>query len=362
MNPQPSLIGKRVLTGIKPTGTPHLGNLVGAIRPIITMSETAKETIVFIADLHALNAVNDPKALAQSTREIAATFLALGLNPEKAIFFRQSDVPELYLFNTLMTNVTAKGLLNRAHAYKDKVQKNTDEGRDGDDGVNMGLFTYPLLMASDILLYNADLVPVGKDQKQHIEIARDIASSWNHHFGKGKHAIKVPEPVIEEQVEAIPGVDGRKMSKSYGNVIPLFGSASELKKAVMAIKTDSRLPEEPKEPDEILVYQIYKIFATAEQTQEMAERFRAGGLGYGDAKKMLLALLEAQLAEPRQRYESYLANPAWLDKVLEYGAQKARQMAQANLNMIAESMLGRTLAVTDAPDSKATLAFPALAA
>ncbi len=339
-----TLAGKRVLTGIKPTGRPHLGNYLGAIQPMIRMSRHAGEALVFIADLHALNGGQTAQDICHSTYEIAACYLALGLDVEKAIFYRQSDVPEIYALNTLLSNVTAKGLLNRAHAYKDKVAKNIEElGRDADDAINMGLFNYPLLMAADILLYNADLVPVGKDQKQHLEIARDIASSFNHHYAQGEALLTPPEPVIEEDVEAIPGTDGRKMSKSYGNVIPLFGEEKAIKKAVMGIQTDSRLPDEPKDADDIIVYQIYRLFAATEQTDTMKRAFAEGKLGYGDAKKQLLACLQERFAEASAEYHRLMENRDELDAALARGASRARSIARRQLASVSERMLGRVI-------------------
>lgn len=333
-----NLSTKRVITGIKPTGTPHLGNLVGAIQPIIDMARVAKETYVFIADLHALNAIRDPQKLNAYTREIAASYIALGLDTERATFFRQSDILEVTTLSSLLTNVTPKGHMNRSHAYKARVQENTAEGRDADDGVNMGLFNYPILMAADILLYDADIVPVGADQKQHVEIARDIAGSFNALYGEG--ILTAPLPIIEEARGAIPGLDGRKMSKSYDNIVPIFASSKELRKAVMAIKTDSRLPEEPKNPEDIIVYHIFKAFATPEQTAAMHQQFTAGGLGYGTAKQMLFELLESILAPARERYSELMAGTE-LDALLAKGAEKARIPAKKKLAQVMHAMLGQ---------------------
>ena len=237
---------KIVLTGIKPTGTPHLGNLVGAIWPVIKMAAEARRSYVFIADLHALNAEKDPKAIKQSTYEIAASFVALGLDTDKTAFFRQSDIAEDYQLAMFLMNVTGKGLMNRGHAYKAILDRNAEKDSDPDDGVNMGLFTYPILMAADILLYQADSIPVGADQKQHVEFARDIAGSFNHTYGR--EILTMPEPIIPETANAVPGFDGRKMSKSYNNTIPIFAESNALKKLCMKIVTDSARPEDPKTP------------------------------------------------------------------------------------------------------------------
>ena len=274
---------KIVLTGIKPTGMPHLGNYVGALKPLIAQSQTNK-TFMFIADLHALNTIHDAKQIKQHTREIAALLVALGLNLDNAILFRQSDIDEVYQLNTLLMNVTPKGLMNRAHSYKAAMDKNTANGADVDAGVNMGLYTYPILMSADILLYNSDIVPVGADQKQHVEFARDIAGHFNTIYGE---TFKMPEPVIGRETGLIPGLDGRKMSKSYDNIIPLFAPEKELKKKIMRIITDSKTPEESKNPDESTIFQLYRHFATDEQIAEFAEMFRRGGMGYGSAKTIL---------------------------------------------------------------------------
>ena len=243
-----------VLTGIKPTGTPHMGNYVGALKPLVEMAKTNK-TFVFIADLHALNIIHDPNQIRQHTYEIAAILIALGLNLDNATLFRQSDIVQVSQLATMLMNITPKGLMNRAHSYKAAVDKNTAAGLDTDAGINMGLYTYPILMAADILLYDTDVVPVGADQKQHVEFARDIAGYFNHVYGE---TFKLPEPMIGADTGIIPGLDGRKMSKSYDNVIPLFAPESELKKKIMRIITDSKLPEDPKNPDESTIFQLYR--------------------------------------------------------------------------------------------------------
>ena len=336
-----SYADKIVLTGIKPTGTPHLGNLVGAIWPVITMSKEAKRSFVFIADLHALNAEKDPKAIKQSTYEIAAAFIALGLDTEKTAFFRQSDIPEDFQLAMFLMNVTGKGLMNRGHAYKAMLDKNAEKGQEPDDGVNMGLFTYPILMAADILLYGADTIPVGADQKQHVEFARDIAGSFNHVYGR--EVLTMPEPVIPEAANAIPGFDGRKMSKSYGNTIPIFAEGKALKKLCMKIVTDSALPEDPKDPDASTIFQLYLSFASEEEIADMRQRFAQGGLSYGDAKTMLYEAIEDKLAAPRERYKALMESPQQLDEILEQGAERARFSARKTLEKVSKAMLGRSI-------------------
>ena len=332
---------KTVLTGVKPTGTPHLGNLVGAIKPVIEMGNQADKAFIFIADLHALNAVRDSKLVEQWTNEVAATYMALGLNLDKAVLFRQSDVPEIYKLTILLMNVTSKGLMNRSHAYKAVIAENEANGRDTDYGVNMGLFTYPVLMAADILLYNTDLVPVGQDQKQHVEMSRDIAGSLNNIYGK--ELLVVPEPVIQKVAAAIPGLDGRKMSKSYDNYIPIFAQPNKLKKSVMRIVTDSKRPEDPKDPDDSTIYQLYQHFASQEESDALRKQFTDGGLGYGDAKKMLLEKINSELEEPREKYYELLENQQQIEDVLMAGAEKARVVAKATVERVSKAMLGRSI-------------------
>lgn len=327
---------KIVLTGIKPTGMPHLGNYVGALKPLIEQSQTHK-TFMFIADLHALNTIHDAKQIKQHTHEIAALLIALGLNLENAVLFRQSDIDEIYQLNTFLMNVTPKGLMNRAHSYKAMMDKNTANGLDIDAGVNMGLYTYPILMSADILLYNADIVPVGADQKQHVEFARDIAGHFNTIYGE---TFKMPEPVIGRETGLIPGLDGRKMSKSYDNIIPLFAPEKELKKKIMRIITDSKTPEESKNPDESTIFQLYRHFATDEQIAEFAEMFRRGGMGYGSAKNILFDKINSVLGGPRTEYERLMANPDEIDAILAKGAERAKAVAQKTLARVKKAMLG----------------------
>ena len=325
-----------VLTGIKPTGTPHMGNYIGALHPLIEMAKTRK-TFVFIADLHALNIIHDPNQIRQHTYEIAAILLALGLNLENATLFRQSDIVQVSQLSTMLMNVTPKGLMNRAHSYKAAVEKNTASGADVDAGVNMGLYTYPILMAADILLYNTDVVPVGADQKQHVEFARDIAGYFNHTYGE---TFKLPEPVISADAGIIPGLDGRKMSKSYDNIIPLFAPESELKKKIMRIITDSKLPDEPKNPDESTIFQLYRQFANVDEIADMRARFERGGMGYGDAKRILFEKINSVLSAPRAEYERLMSNTSELDNVLASGAARARAVAEKTYERVHRAMLG----------------------
>ncbi len=327
---------KIVLTGIKPTGTPHLGNYVGALKPLVEMAKSNK-TFMFIADLHALNIIHDPKLIKQHTYEIAAMLMALGLDLKNAVLFRQSDIVQVYQLATLLMNVTPKGLMNRAHSYKAAMDKNAAAGLDVDAGVNMGLYTYPILMAADILLYSTDEVPVGADQKQHVEFARDIAGYFNHTYGE---TFKLPEPVIGAETGIIPGLDGRKMSKSYDNIIPLFAPENELKKKIMRIITDSKLPDEPKDPDTSTIFQLYKHFAGADEIAQLRTQFEKGGMGYGTAKTILFEQINKVLGPARAEYERLLQNPAEIEAVLSDGAARARIVAAQTFERVRRAMLG----------------------
>ncbi len=327
---------KIVLTGIKPTGTPHLGNYVGALKPLVEMSKSNK-TFMFIADLHALNTIKNPTDIKRHTYEMAATLIAMGLDLNNAVLFRQSDIVGVYQLATLLMNVTPKGLMNRAHSYKAAMDKNAAAGLDTDAGVNMGLYTYPILMAADILLYNSDIVPVGADQKQHVEFARDIAGYFNHTYGE---ILKLPTPVIGETGGTIPGLDGRKMSKSYDNTIPLFAPTTELKKKIMRIITDSKLPDEPKNPDESTIFQLYQNFATADEIADLREKFVSGGMGYGTAKTILFEKIDSVLSDARREYERLMANPSEIDAILDSGAARAQIVAAETLNRVKRAMLG----------------------
>ena len=327
---------KIILTGIKPTGVPHLGNYIGALKPLIERAKNNK-TFMFIADLHALNSIHDASQIKQHTYEIAALMIALGLDLNNAVLFRQSDIDEIYQLNTLLSNVTPKGLMNRAHSYKAAMDKNVAAGADIDAGVNMGLYTYPILMTADILLYNSDIVPVGADQKQHVEFARDIAGYFNNIYGE---TFKLPEPVIGSDTGLIPGLDGRKMSKSYDNTIALFAPEKELKKKIMRIITDSKTPEESKDPDTSTIFQLYKHFASESEIAEFAEMFRAGGMGYGTAKTILFEKINSVLSGARDEYERLMANPAEIDAVLARGAERARAVARDTMARVKKAMLG----------------------
>lgn len=317
---------KTVLTGITTTGTPHLGNYVGAIRPAIRASQqSGNRAFYFLADYHALIKCHEPEQVHRSTLEIAATWLALGLNTDNVTFYRQSDVPEITELAWLLSCMTAKGLMNRAHAYKAAVQANDEAGDlDPDKGITMGLFGYPVLMAADILMFGATHVPVGKDQIQHVEMARDIAQRFNHHFGE---LFVLPEAVVEEHVAVLQGLDGRKMSKSYGNTIPLFLSPKPLQKSINKIVTNLLEPGQPKDPDTSTVFQVWRAFATPEQTTEMRREFEVG-IAWGEAKKRLCALIDSEISAARERYEQLLANPAQIEAELQKGAVKARAIAQ----------------------------------
>ncbi|MBM5572442.1 tryptophan--tRNA ligase [Deefgea chitinilytica] len=343
----------RVLTGITTTGTPHLGNYVGAIRPAIVASQQPNsDCFFFMADYHALIKCDDPARIERSRLEIAATWLAAGLDPERVTFYRQSDVPEVTELNWLLTCVTAKGQMNRAHAYKGATDANEAAGEDLDAGITMGLFCYPILMAADILLFNPHKVPVGRDQIQHIEMARDVAARFNHLFGQGKDFFVLPEAHIEEQVATLPGLDGRKMSKSYDNTIPLFeGGAKALKDAVAKIVTNSLLPGEPKDPECHLVT-IYEAFATPEQ----AAKFRAdlvAGLGWGDAKKHTIELLESHIGPMREKYQALMAHPEQIEELLQIGAAKARAIAAPLLKQVREAVGLRRMNALPAVKEKA---------
>lgn len=323
---------KTLLTGIKPTGTPHVGNFLGAIKPAIHMVHEFDTSFIFIADYHALNTVQDGARLRELTLSIAATWLACGLDPSKTTLYRQSAVPEVFELETIIGAVTPKGWMNKAHAYKAAVDVNTAEGRDRDDGVNMGLYNYPILMAADILLYSAHMVPVGKDQQQHVEIARDIAQRFNHAFSTD--TLTLPASFIQEEVESVPGVDGRKMSKSYGNIIPLFATEEEWKKVINRIPTDSSSVEEPKNTEGLVIFDIFKSLATPEQAAELKNRLEAGGIGWGEVKAQLLAVLEDQFGQYRDRYNEYMANPAEIERILSEGAQKAQLVARKKLDEV----------------------------
>ena len=319
---------KIALTGIKPTGIPHIGNYLGAIKPALKLSETC-EARYFIADYHALNACKDPVELKKMTVEIASAWLACGLDPINTLFYRQSDVPETFELLTILMAFTPKGLMNRAHAYKATVQNNLEANKDPDDGVNMGLFTYPVLMAADILLFDTDFVPVGTDQFQHIEMAQDIAQSFNYVYKT--QALKIPQPIAQEDTKTVVGLDGRKMSKSYNNTIPMFCTEKELKKLIMSIVTNSQTIEEPKDPDTSNIFALYKNFALPEQVENMRARYLKGGLGWGQAKQELFEVINAELKPIRERYYYWMNHQEDIWNALKEGSQKARLLASQKI-------------------------------
>jgi len=338
----------RVLTGITTSGTPHLGNYVGAIRPALIASRSpGVESFYFLADYHALVKVQDPARVQRSTLEIAAAWLACGLDPDTVWFYRQSDIPEIPELTWLLTCIAGKGLLNRAHAYKAAVDRNRSEGEDDDAGISAGLFLYPVLMAADILLFNANKVPVGRDQVQHIEMARDFAQRFNHLYG---NHFALPEAVIEAQVATLPGLDGRKMSKSYDNTIPLFAPREQLKKLIYSIVTDSRAPGEAKDTEGSALFPLYRAFAGVEETAAMRQAF-AEGIGWGDAKQKLFERIDAEVAPLREQYGALVAHPEKIEQQLRSGAQRLREKyATSRLQALRESVGLRDLGKRPAPD------------
>lgn len=343
----------RVLTGITTSGTPHLGNYVGSIRPSVRASlSNDVQSFYFLADYHALIKIGEPERVQRSTLEIAASWLAAGVDPERVTFYRQSDIPEIPELTWLLTCVTGKGMLNRAHAYKASVDKNNAAGNDPDADVTAGLFMYPVLMAADILLFNAHKVPVGRDQIQHIEMARDIAQSFNYRYKNNSYSsnknagyehFTLPEAEIEASVATLPGLDGRKMSKSYDNTIPLFAPRAELKKLIAGIVTDSRLPGEPKDIEGSALYQIYQAFATAEEAKAMQTAYK-NGIAWGDAKQMLFERIDSEIAPMREKYEWLMNNPAEIEAILLKGADKARQIGTPFMQSLRQAVGLRGLA------------------
>ena len=335
----------RAITGIKPTGAPHVGNYLGMIEPALRLTQGGAEVrlgadapakkvtdgLYFIADYHALTTMQDAAELRRYSLDVAATWLALGLDPERTSLFVQSDVPEVCELSWVLACVIGVGALERAHAYKAAQDRGVD--------INAGVFTYPILMAADILIYDADVVPVGADQKQHVEMARDMAIAFNHRFGaKGQPGpLVVPQALIREEVKLITGLDGQKMSKSYGNTIPLFAEPKKLRKIVMSIKTDSTPLEDPKDPDTCNVFSLYRHFATPAQQAELAARYRAPGMGYGEAKQALYEAMEAVLGGARERYAHLMAHPAEVEAVLERGAARARRLARATMERVRDA-------------------------
>ena len=347
----------RFLTGITTTGTPHLGNYVGAIRPTVQASRRpGTENFYFLADFHALIKCDEPARIQRSTLEIAASWLAAGLDPEHVTFYRQSDIPEIPELTWFLTCVTGKGVLNRAHAYKAAVDKNHAAGTEPDDGVTAGLFMYPVLMGADILMFKAHKVPVGRDQVQHIEMARDMAASFNHLYGN--HLVP-PEAVVDDNVALLPGLDGRKMSKSYNNTIPLFSSRAQLQKLIGSILTDSRAPGEPKDTEGSALFQIYQAFASDEETAALRQAY-ADGIAWGDAKQLLFERIDREVGPMRAQYEALMAHPAQVEAALDKGAEKARALATPLLRELRHAVGLRSLAQAATPQKTAKAAKTAL--
>lgn len=313
---------KRALTGIKPTGSPHIGNLLGMYRPAMELQKT-HEGFFFVASYHALTTMRDAEQMRAQTIEVAANWLALGLDPSRSVLWAQHDVPEVTELAWILSCITSKGMMDKAHAFKDALAKNKE--------VNIGLYTYPVLMAADILAFDSHVVPVGKDQKQHVEMTRDMAQRFNHLFGE---TLVVPEPMVRKEVETVPGLDGQKMSKSYGNTIEIFLSEKKLRKKFMSIVTDSKGVDDAKDPDTCNVFQLYKLFATPDQQADLASRYRAGGLGYGHAKQELFEVVNSGLMGPRERYMALMDKPEEVREILDNGAIRARKIARATLDRV----------------------------
>lgn len=328
------------LTGITTTGTPHIGNYVGAIRPAVTSQGGPGQQFFFLADYHALVKTWDPERVKQSTLEIAASWLAAGIDPDRVYFYRQSDIPEIPQLTWVLMTLTAKGLMNRAHAYKAAVADNEAAGsKDPDKGITMGLFGYPVLMAADILMFSASKVPVGRDQKQHVEMARDIAGRFNHVY---QPLLTLPEAVIDDNTATLAGLDGRKMSKSYDNVIPLFAPEKKLRKLIMRIKTNSLEPGEPKDPDTCTLFGIYRAFATQEETQQIRKAY-AEGIAWGEMKQQLFAYLNDHLKDARVEYEKLMSNPGHVEAILKRGAERAREVSRPLMDRIRDAVGIRAL-------------------
>ncbi len=327
-----------LLTGIKPTGTPHIGNYLGAIEPSLELVNQYDQGNLFIADYHALNTTYDGELIKKQTYLVAATWIAAGLDTDKFNLYRQSDVPEVFELATILTNFTPKGWMNKAHAYKAAVDLNTQNNKDPDEGINMGLYTYPLLMASDILLFNADVIPVGKDQAQHVEIARDIAQRFNHAIGD--EIITLPEHLLKDEAKEVVGVDGRKMSKSYDNIIPLFTDKDGWWEAVRKIVTDSSSAGEQLVAEDSLIYQIFTTLADAEQSQALKSDLESGNIGWKEAKERLLEVIVDRFGPMSEKYHQLINSSEQLDEVLRVGAEKVRPIAQDNLNKIKQAVLG----------------------
>ncbi len=353
----------RVLTGVTPSGTLHLGNYVGAIRPAIQKSRAeGTESFYFLSDYHALIKTSDPDRVEKSRIQIAATWLACGLDPKRVHFYRQSDLPETLELNWILNCVTSKGLMNRAHAYKAKVEANEAAGEDPDNNVTMGLYCYPILMAADILIFKANFIPVGRDQIQHIEMCRDIATRFNQMYGNGEEIFPLPEALVDEDTAILPGLDGRKMSKSYDNVIPLFeGGEKALREAIMKIVTDSKLPGEPKDPDSTSLTALYDAFASHEERNEFRKKLQEG-LGWGEAKEIVFQKINSEIGPMRERYEAYMQEPEKVETILREGVERIRPMARALVDQCRNAVGLRTFkplqekkAAAKAKKSKASL-------
>jgi len=314
---------KRALTGIQPSGEQHIGNLLGAILPALSLTDKW-ESYYFIASYHALTTSRDGVELRERIRRTAAVWLAMGLDPSRTVLWAQQDVPEVCELAWILSCVTSKGMLDKAHAFKDAVNKKKKF-------IGVGLYTYPMLMAADILAFDSNVVPVGRDQKQHVEMAKDMAQRFNHHYGD---ILVLPEPHIQDEVATIPGTDGKKMSKSYGNTIPIFLPPKKLRKRIMSITTDSTPMEDPKDPTSCVVFNLYRRFATAEQTEALADRYRSGGMGYGHAKQDLFEVINTQMEAPRERFHDLLTRPDDIQDILNDGAFRARSVASATLDRV----------------------------
>lgn len=316
---------KILLSGVKPTGRLHLGNYFGAMKQFVDLQNSGEyESYVFLANYHALNTMQNREEMEKSSFDLICAYLAIGLNPKKTVLFKQSAFPEVAELSWIFASETTMPYLMRAHAFKDAEAKNKE--------INVGTFTYPLLMAADILMYSADVVPVGKDQKQHVEMAREIGQKYNRTYGVS--LFKDPQELIVEEVQTVPGIDGQKMSKSYNNVIPLFGTDEEVSKAVMSIVTDSKGPDEPKNPEEVIVYQLYKLVASEEEREKMQQSLEKGGMGYGDAKKELLRKVLEYFKPMREKYEYFQKHPRKVERILEKGRKKARKKVDAMMKEV----------------------------
>ena len=322
-------MSKRALTGVKPTGTFHVGNYLGAVKPALELADSGYECFYFIANYHSVTTLHDAKSLSELTYHHTASWLALGSQEKNVTLYLQSDIPQIFEMAWVLSCFTTKGLLERAHAYKDAVAR-------GDKVINHGLFSYPVLMAADIVSFDADFVPVGKDQKQHVEIARDIAGAFNTTFAQD--VLRLPAPLIREEVMTVPGIDGQKMSKSYNNIIPVFATPDEIRKVVAKVKTDSSRVEDPKDPDKCIIYNIYKLLASTDETQALRKRYLDGGLSWKEAKDYLADVVINNFAPARERYNELLKDRTQIDKILKQNANKAKAIAEATLSRVRKTI------------------------